>query len=492
MSSNLQRPHKMLKRIQLTMVVLLLSYLWFSSIPVVAAENEGNSAQEGQEIYQMLKTGKRTMQEKSYQTPEQPTVYLTFDDGPSKLTTQVLDILAKEDVKATFFALGEEAKAHPELVKRIVKDGHTLGNHSYDHVYKTLYSDFQNFWDQIQTSEEIFADVAGVRPQLVRAPGGTYTNFDAYYYYLLEQAGYTTVDWNVDSGDSKRAHVPVNEIIQTIQSSPLEHEITLLFHDGTGHDASVEALPQVIHYYKKLGYAFAPLTTNVKPRQFPVGKPKWSRNMSFTHFQELLKETHQYALAHLTQTNKPEVATLQVVNPTNEQQDATQQLVNQTKVAREESAQILSSKSSVPMQIHVNGNSGFTLDASQYEVQGDRIELPLRFLIEKMGGQVNWLESTKTANIHYGVYDVEYDLSTRSIRLYTLGNNIATYSLADMSLEDGTLIVPLQKTLNLIGGHITETVIEPGKREVWLAFRQFYMWNENSSSVKNSLFAMNL
>ncbi|MBD0382282.1 polysaccharide deacetylase family protein [Paenibacillus sp. WST5] len=461
------------------MAVLLLVYLWFSIVPVQAAEGKGISAQDGQEIYQMLKSGKRTSmpKEKTYKKPEQPTVYLTFDDGPSKLTPQVLDILDKEDVKATFFALGEEAKAHPDLIKRIVKDGHTLGNHSYNHVYKELYSDFQNFWNQIQRSEEIFADVAGVRPQLVRAPGGTYTNFDAYYYYLMEQAGYTVLDWNVDSGDSKRQNVPVNEIIQSVKNAPLEHEMNVLFHDGTGHESTVEALPQVIHYYKKLGYTFAPLTTEVKPKQFPVGKPKWSRNMSFAHFNELLQETQQYALAH--------------VPPKNEPLDTPEQLVNQTKIAREESAQALASKPSLPLKINVVGGNGYTLDQSQYELQGDRIELALRFLVEKMGGRMEWNEPVKTAYAHYGMYDVEYDLPKRSIRLYKLGNRVATHNLADMSLVEGTIRVPLQNTVGLLGGRITQSVMDSGTREVSLAFRQFNMWNENNSLLKNSLFAIN-
>ena len=135
------------------------SFSIFLCVPAKATESDGNSAQaqEGQDLYQKLKTGKRPQSEKTYETPEQPTVYLTFDDGPSKLTSQVLDILDKENVKATFFALGEQAQAHPELVKRIVQDGHTLGNHSYNHIYKELYSDFQTFWDQIQRSEDVFA-----------------------------------------------------------------------------------------------------------------------------------------------------------------------------------------------------------------------------------------------------------------------------------------------------------------------------------------------
>ncbi|OPH59253.1 hypothetical protein BC351_20255 [Paenibacillus ferrarius] len=470
-----QRATHWQKRIQLIVVTLLLVSLFLSTIPAQAAEDQGDSAPEGQDLYQKLKAGKRLLAAKSYETPEQPTVYLTFDDGPSKLTGKVLDILEKEGVKATFFALGEQAQAQPDMVKRIVKEGHSLGNHSYNHVYKELYGDFQTFWEQVQHSEDVFADIAGVRPQLVRAPGGTYTNFDAYYYYLMDQAGYTMVDWNVDSGDSKRAHVPVDEIWQTVKASPLEHEITILFHDGTGHESTVEVLPKVIDYYKKLGYAFAPLTTQVKPRQFPLGKSKWSRSMSVSHFQSLLKATQQYASAHLPQADQ-------------DQKEAEQQLIQMTKVAREESAQILSARSAIPLQVHIVGGGTFTLQPSEYQFRSNRIELPLRFLIEKIGGQVEWQADTKIANAHYGVYDLEYDLSARSIRLYTLGTCVNTYFLADMELQDGKIMVPLRKTVDLLGGQITESIIEPSRREVSMTFRQFYLFNENKTLSKYALF----
>ncbi|MFC5450684.1 polysaccharide deacetylase family protein [Paenibacillus aestuarii] len=468
--------YKMRKRIQLFMAVLLAAYVWLASMPVEAFANESNPAQEDQAIYQLLKSGKRPPQEKSYQTPEQPTVYLTFDDGPSKLTPQVLDILQKEGIHATFFALGEEAKARPDLIKRIIAEGHTLGNHTYNHVYNELYSDFQVFWKQIQESETIFDQIAGVRPQLVRAPGGTYTNFDAYYFYLLEQAGYTIVDWNVDSGDSTRANVPVKEIIHTVKSSPLEHEITLLLHDGAGHESSVEALPQIIQYYKDLGYAFAPLTSEVKPKQFSVGKPKWSRKMSLTHFEDLLQETKQYALAH--------------GQPSPESDKAANQLVNQTQVAQAESAQTLPPAPSLPLQVNVGGGRGFTLEPTQYQLQSSRIELSLRFLVEKMGGYISWMEPVKTAIAHYGVYDVEYDLPKRSIRLFNLGKRVASYSMADMQMREGSIIVPLRKTIDLLGGRVTDAVMETDKREVTLAWHHLFMLNETPILLKNSLFAL--
>jgi len=477
MRAHSQQPnHKMRKRIQLFMTVLLAAYVWLASMPLEASANEDNSAQEDQAIYQLLKSGKRSPQEKSYQAPEQPTVYLTFDDGPSKLTPQVLDILQKEGIHATFFALGEEAKARPDLIKRIVAEGHTLGNHTYNHVYNELYSDFQVFWNQIQESETIFDQIAGVRPQLVRAPGGTYTNFDAYYFYLLEQAGYTVVDWNVDSGDSTRAHVPVSEIMHTIKSSPKEHEITLLLHDGAGHESSVEALPQIIQYYKDSGYTFAPITSEVKPKQFSVGKPKWSRNMSLKHFEDLLQDTQQYALAH--------------GQPSPESGNAAKQLANQTKVAQVESAQAQPPAPSLPLQVHVGGGGGFTVEPSQYQLQSNRIELSLRFLVEKMGGNINWIEPVKTAVAHYGVYDVEYDLPKRTIRLFNLGKRVASFAMADMQMREGSIIVPLRQTIDFLGGRITDAVMETDKREVTLAWHRLFIYNESPSLLKNSLFAL--
>ncbi|NOV02813.1 polysaccharide deacetylase [Paenibacillus planticolens] len=468
------------KGIQLTMVILLLVSLFLSAVPVKASEEEGNSEKDGQDIYQKLKNGKRVQAEKTYVKPEQPTVYLTFDDGPSKLTGKVLDILKEEGVKATFFALGEQAKEHPDLVKRIVKEGHTLGNHSYNHVYNELYSDFQTFWDQIQSSEDVFADIADVRPQLVRAPGGTYTNFDSYYYYLMDQAGYTVVDWNVDSGDSKRLHVPASEIWQTVKASPLEHELTVLFHDGTGHESTVEVLPKVIAYYKNLGYAFAPLTTDVKPEQFRVGKSKWSRSMSAAHFQQLLKETQQYALAH---------GHLEPQKTKDELKNTDEQLVKKVASADEE-VKSLAAQSALPLQIRLLEGSSFTLGPAEYQLRSNRIELPLRLLIEQIGGKVHWQEKTKTANAHYGVYDLEYDLPARTIRAYVLGNSVADYYLADMELLGGSIIVPLRKTVESLGGQITETVMEPDRREVSMTFRHLYMLRDNNSSLKNSLFAM--
>ncbi|MWC29920.1 polysaccharide deacetylase family protein [Paenibacillus sp. MMS18-CY102] len=221
--------------------------------------------------------------------PANKTVYLTFDDGPSKLTGEVLDILKKNSIHATFFVLGEQVKAHPELLKRIVAEGHTVGNHTYDHVYKELYGGFGEFAKQVVKTEEALQEAAGIRTKLVRAPGGTFGNFDQSYFDAMKGAGYTLFDWTVDSGDSVRRGVPASEIVRNIHQSKLSHETIVLLHDSQSHAESVKALPDIIQYYKNKGYAFAALTEQVKPVIFRLAdKLKWSRAKATASDRELV------------------------------------------------------------------------------------------------------------------------------------------------------------------------------------------------------------
>jgi peptidoglycan/xylan/chitin deacetylase (PgdA/CDA1 family) len=251
------------------------------------------------ELFNELKLGHRIIPAHTepiiYTTPQQPTVYLTFDDGPSAQTSKVLDILHNEGITASFFVLGEMAEQHPDLIKRIDKEGHTIGNHSYNHVYEQLYSDIGEFWRQIQKTEKIVYDICGLKPELVRAPGGTSRHFNAFYYYDMDEAGYTTIDWNMDSADSTRADITAQEIVERVKQSGLRHEVILLMHDGAGHGQTVQALPEIIDYFKKKGYAFAPLTTLVKPVQFPIVQAKWTSTYSYDQFTNQENIVSQYA-----------------------------------------------------------------------------------------------------------------------------------------------------------------------------------------------------
>ncbi|WP_199620279.1 polysaccharide deacetylase family protein [Paenibacillus alkalitolerans] len=260
----------------LTMVtVLLLSWLYAG-------------AAEGAEV-----KSNEIAAEQKYVIPERPTVYLTFDDGPSKLTPQVLDILKEHDVKATFFVLGELAEAREETVRRIAGEGHALGNHTYDHEYENLYSSFLHFWEQVRKTDETLTRIAGQRVRLLRAPGGTYTNFDSHYFSYLQEAGYIIHDWTLDSGDSKRRGVPAGEIVRNVKRARLSHEVNLLMHDGSGHKGTVEALPEIIRYFKGKGYSFEVLTEKVKPVTFRVGKLKWNRSMTERQHEQVLAAIHE-------------------------------------------------------------------------------------------------------------------------------------------------------------------------------------------------------
>lgn len=226
----------------------------------------GNSDEQNNRIETKLSKGKEKI------------VYLTFDDGPSKNTEQVLKILEKENIKATFFVLGEQVLKQPKLSKQIVEAGHFIGNHTFNHKYASVYGSFAEFSNQVMKTDEAIYETVGVKTNLFRAPGGTYRNFDQGYFNAMAAAGYQVHDWNVDSGDSKRKNVPASEILTTIKGSSLVNKLVVLLHDGTGHEESVKALPAIIKYYRGKGYSFAPLTEKIEPIQFRVADSlKWDR-----------------------------------------------------------------------------------------------------------------------------------------------------------------------------------------------------------------------
>lgn len=207
-----------------------------------------------------------------------PTVYLTFDDGPSELTKEVLAILKREEVKGTFFMLGKEVKQYPGIARQVLQEGHAIGNHTYNHVYGELYGDFAVFAKQVMDTDDAIFKATGVRTNLLRAPGGTFGNFDQGYFDALAKAGYIVNDWNVDSGDSKRVGVPEKEIISAVEGSRLSGKVVVLMHDSSIHGESVKALPEVIAFFKKKGYQFSVLTDQVKPIQFRLAATlKWKR-----------------------------------------------------------------------------------------------------------------------------------------------------------------------------------------------------------------------
>ncbi|MBY9079824.1 polysaccharide deacetylase family protein [Paenibacillus sp. HN-1] len=271
-------------------------------------------------------------------------VYLTFDDGPSRVTPQVLEILQRENVKATFFVLGDGAQSHPDLIREIRAQGHVIGNHSYDHNYKDLYSGFTHFWNQIKKTEEILNQITGERPRLVRAPGGTAGHFDDTYFKLLKQAGYTVTDWTVDSGDSARRGVPAADIASASVANLKSSRVVLLLHDGSGHEESAKALPRIIEAYKAAGYSFRTLDPEEEPVQFKV------------HGNKSMATRPQPQMSWVAAHIGPNAALLE---------------------------------GDRPLIVEAAGSS-FTLKPGEYSLENGRYYVPLRAVVERLGGRVTW------------------------------------------------------------------------------------------------------
>jgi peptidoglycan/xylan/chitin deacetylase (PgdA/CDA1 family) len=180
-------------------------------------------------------------------------VALTFDDGPNDpATSQILDILSEKGAHATFFVVGANAGVFPETLRRIVADGHAVGNHSYRHRKRDTLLD-PRYREMARTQAEI-ERVTGVRPTLYRSPNGFHTPWQL---LAVRRAGLTTVHWNVQTNDWEE-HDPdviVRKVLDHVRPGAI-----VLLHDGddTRHGAdrtpTIEALPRLIDALRERGY----------------------------------------------------------------------------------------------------------------------------------------------------------------------------------------------------------------------------------------------
>jgi len=196
-------------------------------------------------------------------------IYLTFDDGPSpEHTPLILAILKENNVKATFFVVGTEAEKYSDLVKQIYTEGHAIGNHTYNHVYRELYQSTLTYAEQLQHNDQIIKNIINVRPRISRAPGGSTGHFTTKYWESLKTLGYIEVGWNISSGDASTAKadsILQNIMNQTNKNTFLWSHAILLMHDGKGHEETVKALPSIIKFYKELGFEFCVINATTPP-----------------------------------------------------------------------------------------------------------------------------------------------------------------------------------------------------------------------------------
>lgn len=184
-------------------------------------------------------------------------VALTFDDGPSKIyTPQVLDILKENNIHATFFLIGKNAEKYPEIVKRIVSEGHTIGNHTYTHPTIMPLISNQQLIQEIKKTEDVIYNNTGVKTVLFRPPHGWHT---PWMINECEKLGYDVVNWTVDPKDWR--HPSSNVIVKKVIHKSGNGAIVLL-HDGLelkddpGQENTLKALSQIIEYYRSRNYSF--------------------------------------------------------------------------------------------------------------------------------------------------------------------------------------------------------------------------------------------
>jgi peptidoglycan/xylan/chitin deacetylase (PgdA/CDA1 family) len=184
-------------------------------------------------------------------------IALTFDDGPQDVyTPQILDILKKYHVKATFFLIGKNVEAFPEVAKRIAQEGHCIGNHTYSHPDLIL-KNKEQIRLELQKTEEAIYNATGVRPYLFRPPYGA----DNHWVSLeVENLGYVIIQWSV-SGLNGRKDSRFDKLAQKVITNTKNGSIILL-HDGNrlsnkiDRSQIIKALPIIIETLQRQGYQF--------------------------------------------------------------------------------------------------------------------------------------------------------------------------------------------------------------------------------------------
>ncbi len=205
------------------------------------------------------------------QTKAEKTVYLTFDDGPSSLTLQVLDVLKEKDVKATFFVVGTnlESKKGEAILKRISDEGHSIGVHSYSHVYSRIYSSVESYLADFDKVFNKIYDITGQKPEIFRFPGGSINghNIGIHRELISEmlRRGFVYYDWNASSRDSDTkvtSDQVFNSVVGGVKS--VTRSIVLM-HDTSSKTETLKALPAIIDNLENSGYKFDTITREVWP-----------------------------------------------------------------------------------------------------------------------------------------------------------------------------------------------------------------------------------
>lgn len=204
-------------------------------------------------------------------SPQSPTpsgskiCYLTFDDGPSNNTLEILKVLKKFNIKATFFVT---ESANFSYVKNINDEGHTVGLHCSSHVYSKIYASTDAYFADLNRISSRVESITGKKSTVIRFPGGSSNSYRGMMQKLTKMVkakGYSYFDWNVDSGDADGNTMSYTYIRnRVLQGANGKNDICVLMHDSSAKTTTVQALPHIIAGLHSMGYRFEAL----KPETF--------------------------------------------------------------------------------------------------------------------------------------------------------------------------------------------------------------------------------
>lgn len=200
-------------------------------------------------------------------------IYLTFDDGPTKNTDTVLQVLAEKDVKATFFVTGPNSEKARERMRAIVDQGHTLGMHTYCHDYDIIYDSVEAFLDDMYQVFVMIKEATGEVPTVFRFAGGSINSHNVGIHQELMaemlRRGFIPYDWNMSAQDATSKKLSVDNVIKNVlYGASSKSRGIVLMHDGPYQATTAEALGTIIDRLREMGFQFDRIRPEIKPILF--------------------------------------------------------------------------------------------------------------------------------------------------------------------------------------------------------------------------------
>jgi peptidoglycan/xylan/chitin deacetylase (PgdA/CDA1 family) len=217
--------------------------------------------------YQKLYPDLYVKKSKIVPSAQDKVAYLTFDDGPSKLTIPLLDVLDRYEVKATFFLVGKTDAANLKAMKKIAERGHMIGVHSYTHQYHQIYATPVNFLEDFKKMHDLILKTTGVDTHIYRFAGGSINSYNKKTAKAIisemNRRGYTYYDWNVDSGDAEKGTSAQSIYANAVRGAQRNKQSVILFHNAGAKTNTLTEISKIIETLQEQGYHFKILDDSV-------------------------------------------------------------------------------------------------------------------------------------------------------------------------------------------------------------------------------------